>query len=256
MPEGTEVAKSASSSTMVADLPPSSRKTRLRVAAPFSMIRLPTAVEPVNEIRSTLGDSVSSSPTRWSDDVTTLRTPGRELGLLGDEPPEPGGVPRRVRRRLEHHRVAGGQRLAELVQRDLEREVPRDDGSDDADGLLPDLPRVGGAPPVHDAGQVAAPRELVHELDGVAQRAVERDVELVGVRRQARAADLEDQLLPQLLSLLLERVLQLGQALLATVPVASTSRSRRRHAAPRRWPGASRRSTRRPPGRAPLRSPG
>ena len=61
---------------MVADLPPSSRKTRFSVAAPFSMIRLPTAVDPVKEIRSTLGDNVSSSPTRWSDDVTTLSTPG------------------------------------------------------------------------------------------------------------------------------------------------------------------------------------
>ena len=34
------------------------------VAAPFSMIRLPTTVEPVNEMRSTFGDSVSSSPTK------------------------------------------------------------------------------------------------------------------------------------------------------------------------------------------------
>ena len=34
------------------------------VAAPFSMMRLPTAVEPVNEIKSTFGESVSSSPTR------------------------------------------------------------------------------------------------------------------------------------------------------------------------------------------------
>ena len=64
MPEGTEAAKSASSSTMVADLPPSSRKVRLSVAPPFSMMRMPTAVEPVKEIRSTLGERVSSSPTR------------------------------------------------------------------------------------------------------------------------------------------------------------------------------------------------
>ncbi len=56
--------KSASSSTIVADLPPSSRKSRFIVAAPFSMIRCPTAVDPVNEIRSTFGDSVSSSPTK------------------------------------------------------------------------------------------------------------------------------------------------------------------------------------------------
>ncbi len=45
------------------------------VAAPFSMIRLPTAVDPVKGIRSTCGERVSSSPTRWSDDVTTLTTP-------------------------------------------------------------------------------------------------------------------------------------------------------------------------------------
>ncbi len=59
----------------MADLPPSSRKTRFMVAAPFSMMRWPTAVEPVNEMQSTLGDSVSSSPTRWSEAVTTLTTP-------------------------------------------------------------------------------------------------------------------------------------------------------------------------------------
>ena len=45
------------------------------VAAPFSMIRLPTAVEPVKEMRSTWRDRVSSSPTRWSEEVTTLTTP-------------------------------------------------------------------------------------------------------------------------------------------------------------------------------------
>ena len=72
---GTLDAKSASSQTIRADLPPSSRKTRFSVAAPFSMMRLPVAVEPVKEIRSTFGDSVSSSPTRWSDEVTTFTTP-------------------------------------------------------------------------------------------------------------------------------------------------------------------------------------
>ena len=68
--------RSASSRTMVADFPPSSRKRRFMVAAPFSMIRLPTAVEPVKEMQSTCGERVSSSPTRWSDAVTTLKTPG------------------------------------------------------------------------------------------------------------------------------------------------------------------------------------
>ena len=63
-PMSTADGTSASSSTMVADLPPSSRNRRFNVAAPFSMMRFPTAVEPVNEMRSTLGESVSSSPTR------------------------------------------------------------------------------------------------------------------------------------------------------------------------------------------------
>ena len=40
------------------------------------MMRFPTIVEPVKEMRSTFGESVSSSPTRWSDAVTTLTTPG------------------------------------------------------------------------------------------------------------------------------------------------------------------------------------
>ena len=64
MPSRQAVLKSASSSTIVADLPPSSRNSRFMVAAPFSMIRLPTTVEPVNEIMSTFGESVSSSPTK------------------------------------------------------------------------------------------------------------------------------------------------------------------------------------------------
>src|SRR3954467_8659816 len=74
---GSTSAKLASSSTMLADLPPSSRKTRFSVSAPCAAMRLPTAVEPVNEIMSTSGDDVSTSPTAaGSADVTTLNTPG------------------------------------------------------------------------------------------------------------------------------------------------------------------------------------
>jgi hypothetical protein len=68
--------KLASSSTMSADLPPSSRKRRFREGAPFSMIRRPTAVDPVNEMRSTRGSMTRSSATWLSDVVTTWRTPG------------------------------------------------------------------------------------------------------------------------------------------------------------------------------------
>ena len=80
MPMSVAVPRSASSSTTLADFPPNSRKTRFMVGAPFSMMRCPTVVDPVKEIMSTFGERVSSSPTRWSDDVTTLSTPaGRSV---------------------------------------------------------------------------------------------------------------------------------------------------------------------------------
>src|SRR5260221_12982072 len=75
---GSTAPKSASSHTIIADLPPSSRNTRLSVAAPFSMIRLPVTVEPVNEMRSKRGWRVRASPTRWSEAATTLTTPRSE----------------------------------------------------------------------------------------------------------------------------------------------------------------------------------
>ena len=150
MPDGTDVANSASSSTIVADLPPSSRNVRLRVAPPLSMIRLPTAVEPVNEIRSTFGGQRQLLADQVVGGGHDVEDTGREVGLLGDEAAEAGGVPRRVRRGLEDHGVAGGQGLPEFVQRHLEREVPGHNGTDDADGLLPDLSRVGRAPAVDD----------------------------------------------------------------------------------------------------------
>ena len=61
---------------MAADFPPNSRKSRFIVAAPRSMMRRPTAVEPVNEMRSTFGERTSSSATTLSDGVTTFTTPG------------------------------------------------------------------------------------------------------------------------------------------------------------------------------------
>src|SRR3954447_2789087 len=75
--DGSTASKSASSSTMFADFPPSSRNTRFNVSAARAAMRLPTAVEPVNEIMSTRGSPVSASPTSaGSDAVTTFSTPG------------------------------------------------------------------------------------------------------------------------------------------------------------------------------------
>src|SRR5699024_5879266 len=72
----TAACRSASSSTIAADLPPSSRDTFFTVSAASAMIFLPVAVDPVNETRSTRGSVVSLPATRSERGVTTLTTPG------------------------------------------------------------------------------------------------------------------------------------------------------------------------------------
>jgi hypothetical protein len=124
--------RSASSTTMSADLPPSSRKRRFIVAPPFSKMRLPVAVEPVKEMRSTSGLVVSSSPTRWSDDVTTLNTPAGMSVFSATRRPS----------RVAFHGVSGGLGMTFAVARPGRSSattprtgVPRHDGADDAGGL-------------------------------------------------------------------------------------------------------------------------
>jgi len=66
----------ASSSSTLADLPPSSRKIFFTVAEASSITRRPVAVEPVKVTMSTRGSEASSSPSRCSEDATMLTTPG------------------------------------------------------------------------------------------------------------------------------------------------------------------------------------
>ena len=61
---------------MAADLPPSSRKTRLSVGLAAAMMARPTGVEPVKVMTSTSGLVVISTPTLLSDEVRMLTTPG------------------------------------------------------------------------------------------------------------------------------------------------------------------------------------
>ena len=68
-------ATSASSSTIAADLPPSSRNTFFSVGAAAAMIALPTWVEPVKDTMSTRGSVVSRAATSLDRGVTTLKTP-------------------------------------------------------------------------------------------------------------------------------------------------------------------------------------
>src|SRR5690606_3353464 len=59
---GRTCVKSASSRTIIADLPPSSNNVFLMVLAAFSITRLPVVVEPVNDTTSTRRSDVSKEP--------------------------------------------------------------------------------------------------------------------------------------------------------------------------------------------------
>ena len=66
---------STSSSTTWADLPPSSRNTRVMLLLAAAMTLRPVSVDPVKLTMSTLGSVTMAAPMSLSDDVTTLNTP-------------------------------------------------------------------------------------------------------------------------------------------------------------------------------------
>ena len=66
---------SASANTMLALLPPSSSVTRFTCSAQPAMIRLPTAVDPVNATLRTSGCSTSRQPASAPVPTTTCSTP-------------------------------------------------------------------------------------------------------------------------------------------------------------------------------------
>ena len=185
------------------------------VAAPFSMMRWPTAVEPVNEIMSTLGESVSSSPIRWSDDVTTLTTPAGMSVFSAMRRP----------RSVAFHGVSGaGLSTTVLPVASAWPSLCEVTSNGKFHGTMaPTTPtgsrqirRESTEPWMFDGvGQHRLPLELVDLLGRPGEGLGERRVELRAVGRHARAADLEDELLAQLLLLGLERLVQLLEALLA-----------------------------------------
>ena len=122
---------------MLADLPPSSRATRLTVSAPSSVTRLPARVEPVKDTMSTSGWAAIASPTTGPMPVTRLNTPaGRPTSSM-------------ISARMKASSGATSLGLSTTVQpaaraeRDLrgdlvQRVVPRRDAADDADRLAHD----------------------------------------------------------------------------------------------------------------------
>ena len=116
---------------MNGDLPPSSSDSFLPVPAVALRIARPTSVEPVKAILSTpaMGDERRAGRAVAGDDVDDARRQPRLDADLGEG--ERGQ--RRVFGRLQHDRVAGGERRRDLPGEHQQREVPRDDLPADAD---------------------------------------------------------------------------------------------------------------------------
>ena len=118
--------RSASAKTTFADLPPSSRVTRLMVPAAPAMIPFPTSVEPVKATLATSGCSTSRFPTLLPGPTTTLTTPSG-MPASTRYTLELEGTQRRELGRLEDECVARREGRGHLPARYGEREVPGDD---------------------------------------------------------------------------------------------------------------------------------
>src|ERR1019366_8987646 len=112
--------RSASGSTIIGDLPPSSSDTRLMVSVALLLISLPTSVEPVNAILSTPGCATNAAPVVSPSPVRMFTTPG--------------GKPR-LFRRLQHAGAARGQRRTQFPCGHGQWKIPRHDLRDDAHRL-------------------------------------------------------------------------------------------------------------------------
>ena len=126
--------RSASSKTTNGDLPPSSRDSFLPDPAVWRRRMRPTSVEPVKAILSTSGWVTIIVPALLLP-VITLITPGGRPGL-GDDLGEEQGGQAGVGSRLEHHRVAHGDRRGDLPGQHQQREIPGDDLPNDAHRLV------------------------------------------------------------------------------------------------------------------------
>ncbi len=145
---------------MLADLPPSSSVTRLRLPAAPRRICRPTAGEPVKVILSTSG-MFDQRRTRGGavagDDVEHA---GRNAGLqcqFADaqrgERGELGG--------LEHHGAAAGQCRRDFPHADHERKIPGHDGAHHADRLAHRVGQRVGARRNHLAVDLVGPAGVV-----------------------------------------------------------------------------------------------
>ena len=142
----TASSRSASSKIRNGALPPSSIETLSTFSAAWAISFLPTSVEPVNESFRRRGSPMIGAETPPDEElVITLRTPGGSPHSSSSFA-ERQHRERRVLRRLDHHRAAGGDRRADLAGAHRRREVPGGDEVAGADGLTHHQHPAGGVP--------------------------------------------------------------------------------------------------------------
>ena len=206
--------RSASASTIIASLPPSSRLYGISRSAARCAIFLPVRVDPVNWMKSassTSADPVAPVPVRHSS------TPGAPTSSRQPRTISRGGQ-RRELRRLDRDRRAGQQRGHRIGQGEQNRVVPRADDPDD---------RVR---PVGDRELLARDQQAVRSRMRVGQELL-RALSVV-LEQVDRDRNLQGGLLPRLSRLALE---QLCEALIVVEqpvtkppdPFASAGRSQR-----------------------------
>ena len=127
----TVLPTSASSRMIAADLPPSSRLTRLSCSPHRAAMRRPTALEPVNAILSTPGWRTSASPMSGPPGQHRHHALG-QVQLL-DHFGQPQSVQGRFGRGFDDDRAARDQRRDQLGHDQELRHVPRHDRADHAD---------------------------------------------------------------------------------------------------------------------------
>ena len=126
--------RSPSVNTMFADLPPSSRQTRLTVCAAASPTRTPASVDPVNEIEVHIGVArhrFAHDAAAANDQVEDAWRRPRLVHHLGQRHARDG----RCIRWLQHHGAARCDAVDHLHDGLLHRPVPRRDQRADADRL-------------------------------------------------------------------------------------------------------------------------
>ena len=189
---------SASSKITTGALPPSSRWTRFSESAAALAIHLPVGGEPVRQTIATSGWVTSSAPVGSPWPPIALKTPG---GRISPHHSAKSSVRQRRRLgRLQHDRVAGGERRADLPDRHHQRVVPGRDLADHADRLAADeggvaLHVLAGGAALHRARGAGEEAQLVgHHRDFVLDH---------GAARLARVGGLE---VGDLLAALLDQV--------------------------------------------------